>query len=80
MHSVSAFFTAYSARRSGEAVEAVALIVSEGSEPDPIIRFVVVDERGRASVADAAELDLYGVIDDAREAERFAAEAADPEP
>ena len=31
MHAVSAFFTAYSARREGAPVEAVALVVSEGA-------------------------------------------------
>jgi hypothetical protein len=67
MHSVSTFFTSYSARRSGSAVEAVALIVSEGPGVEPVIRFVVVDESGRASVAESEELDLYGVNDDAAE-------------
>ncbi|HYU48594.1 MAG TPA: hypothetical protein VEO91_01530 [Candidatus Limnocylindria bacterium] len=69
MHAVSAFFTAYSARREGAPVEAVALVVSEGPGAEPILRFVIVDERGRASVVEADELDLFGVIDDAREAE-----------
>ena len=65
MHSVSAFVTAYSARRSGAPVEAIALVISEGSGTDPILRFVVVDERGKASFAEAVELDLYGVVQDA---------------
>jgi hypothetical protein len=69
MHAVSAFFTAYSARREGAPVEAVALVVSEGPGIDPILRFVIVDERGRASLVSADELDLYGVIEDARELE-----------
>ena len=68
MHSVSAFFTAYSARRNGVAVEAVAVIVSEGPGTEPVLRFVVVDPAGHASMAEADELDLYGVIDDGREA------------
>jgi hypothetical protein len=68
MHSVSTFFTAYSARRGDVAVEAIAVVVSDGPNADPVIRFVVVDAAGRASLADARELDLYGVIDDAREA------------
>jgi hypothetical protein len=63
MHSVSAFFTAYSARRAGAPVEAVAVVVSDSADADPVLRFVVVDENGRASLADAGELDLYGVTD-----------------
>jgi hypothetical protein len=72
MHSVSAFFTAYSARLGGSAVEAVAVVVSEGSGTEPQLRFVVVDERGRASIVGAENLDLYGVIDIARDAEAAA--------
>jgi hypothetical protein len=69
MHAVSAFFTAYSARLDGSAVEAIAVVVSEGPNTDPELRFVVVDERGRASIVGSNNLDLYGVIDDARQAE-----------
>lgn len=69
MHSVSAFFTAYSARLDGSAVEAVAVVVSEGADTEPQLRFVVVDERGRASIVGPNNLDLYGVICDARQAE-----------
>lgn len=70
MHAVSAFFTAYSARREGAPVEAVAVVVSEGPGTEPVLRFVVVDAQGRASMADAHDLDLDGVIDDANEAAR----------
>jgi len=63
MSGVSAFFTAYSARRGEERVEAVALIVDgEGSRSS--VRFVVVDEDGHASIVSADELDLYGVIEE----------------
>jgi hypothetical protein len=67
MNNVSAFFTSYSARRNGESVEAIALIVSDGPGLEPVIRFVVVDESGQASVAPAGDLDLYGVADEADE-------------
>ncbi len=66
MHSVSAFFTAYSARRGTDRVEAVALVVSEGPDSEPVLRFVVVAEDGRASFANPEELDLYGVTEDAQ--------------
>lgn len=61
--SVSAFFTAYSARLGGEPVEAVAVLVG-GEGDDMRLRFVVVDAQGHASIADAADLDLYGVADE----------------
>jgi hypothetical protein len=63
LHSVSAFFTAYSARRGADRVEAVALVVSEGEGTDPVLRFVVVGEDGRASFARPDELDLYGAYE-----------------
>jgi hypothetical protein len=63
MHSVSAFFAAYSARRGTERVEAVALVVSEGDSTDPVLRFVVVGQDGRASFARPDELDLYGAYE-----------------
>lgn len=66
MHSLSAFFTSYSAHRGGAKVEAVALVVSDGEGTEPALRFVVVDEGGHASLAPADEVDLYGVIEDAR--------------
>jgi hypothetical protein len=68
-HSLSAFFTAYSARRGGAPVEAIAVIVSDGPDSEPALRFVVVDEAGLATIAAADEVDLYGVFEDAREVE-----------
>ena len=64
MADVSAFFTAYSAKRGSERVEAIAVFV-EGSGIDATVNFVVVDEQGRASIAQAHELDLYGAYADA---------------
>ena len=59
--SVSAFFTAYSASRNGEHVEAIAVIVDD-ADPTSRPRFVIVDEHGAASIARADELDLYGAF------------------
>ena len=63
MADVSAFFTAYSARRDAARVEAIAVVV-EGSGSTAVVRFVVVDEQGRASLAEAEGLDLYGAYED----------------
>lgn len=71
MSAVSVFFTAYSARRGEQRVEAVAVVV-EGEGSTASLRFVVVDERGRASIAAADEVDLYGVLE-----ESYAAGAVD---
>ena len=74
MHSVSAFFTAYSALRAGAPVEVIAAVVSDGPGVEPILRFVVVDGLGHASVAASEELNLYGVVDAAaNDAEAIAA-------
>jgi hypothetical protein len=62
-HTVSAFFTGYSATRGEAGVEAVAVVLSEGGGPEPMLRFVVVNEDGRASLANAEELNLYGAYD-----------------
>lgn len=63
MGGVSAFWTAYSARRGDERVEAIVVIV-DGTGSTASVSFVVVDERGQASIARADELDLYGVRDE----------------
>ncbi len=63
MSGVSAFFTAYPARRGDERVEAVTVIVDWDGQPASG-RLVVVAEDGHASTASADELDLYGVIED----------------
>lgn len=61
MHDVSTFAASYAAGRGERPVEAIAVVVSDGAGPEPNLRFIVVDEQGRASLADARELDLYGV-------------------
>lgn len=61
MSNVSAFFTAYSAKRGNVNVEAIAVIV-DGSGSTAAVGFVVVDPEGRASIAPAGDLDLYGAI------------------
>lgn len=60
--SVSTFFTCYSARRGPDRVEVIALLV-DGEGEDVRLRFVAVDERGHASIADADTLDLYGAFE-----------------
>ena len=61
MHNVSTFTASYAAGRGERPVEAIAVVVSDGSGPEPSLRFIVVDEQGRASFANAEDLDLYGV-------------------
>ena len=63
MANVSAFFTSYSAKRGEDRVEAIAVIV-EGSGSTATLRFIVVDMAGRASIAAADELDLYGAYEE----------------
>lgn len=65
MHNVSAFSTAYAARRGGAPVEAIAVVVSEGPGLEPVLQFVVVDQAGLATLAAAAEVDLHGVVEGA---------------
>jgi hypothetical protein len=65
---VASFFAGYSAKRADERVEAIALIVDgEGSAAS--LRFVVVDQAGKATIANASQLDLYGVQEEAYAAE-----------
>lgn len=63
MSGVSAFWTAYSAKRGDVHVEAIAIWV-EGSGSTASLSFVVVDQNGHASIAKADELDLYGAYAD----------------
>lgn len=60
-HAISAFFTSYTcktARTADERVEAIALIASEGPDPEPVLSVVVVDQEGRLSVVPAEDVDL----------------------
>jgi len=61
MHHVSTFAASYAAGRGKSAVEVIAVVVTDGSGPESVLQFVVVDEMGRASLANAEDLDLYGV-------------------
>jgi hypothetical protein len=71
MANVSAFFTAYSAKRGDDRVEAIAVVV-DGEGSTATLRFVVVDQAGLASIANASQLDLYGVQE-----ESYASEGQD---
>jgi hypothetical protein len=62
-HSVSTFFTAYSALLDEKRVEAVAVVISDEGEPEPVLRMVVVDEAGAASLVRADRLDMYGAYE-----------------
>jgi hypothetical protein len=65
---ISAFFTAYSGLRDRQPVEVIAVGVTEDAGE---LRhyYVVVDEQGSSSIAQPDELNLYGVIEDAKEVE-----------
>ena len=62
-HSVSTFFTAYSALLDQKHVEAVAVVISDEGGPEPVLRMVVVDEAGAASLVRAERLDMYGAYE-----------------
>jgi len=64
MAAVSTFFTAYSALRGTDRVEAIAIIVTEAPGLEPAHHYVVVDERGVSSLAHPKELILYGIIEE----------------
>jgi hypothetical protein len=72
-HSVSTFFTGYSALLDEKRVEAVAVVVSDEGGPDPVLRMVVVDEAGRASLVPAERLDMYGAYEREEEEEEESA-------
>jgi len=61
MSGVSAFFTAYSARRGDERVEAVPVIV-DGDGQQASVRFVVVGEDGHASIASDEDGNEYSIV------------------
>jgi hypothetical protein len=71
-HSVSTFFTGYSALLDEKRVEAVAVVVSDEGGPDPVLRMVVVDEAGGASLVRAERLDMYGAYEHEEEEEASA--------
>jgi hypothetical protein len=62
-HSVSTFFTGYSALLDDKRVEAVAVVISDEGGPEPVLRMVVVDEDGAASLVQADRLDMYGAYE-----------------
>lgn len=62
-HSVSTFFTGYSALLDEKRVEAVAVVVSDEGGLEPVLRMVVVDEAGMASLVAAEKLDMFGAYD-----------------
>lgn len=66
MPGVSTFFTSYSARRGESRVEAIALVILDG--PDPEHRYIVVDEQGASYMVRPEELDLYGAYEENDEA------------
>jgi hypothetical protein len=78
VHSVATFFTAYEAGRGKSPVEAIAVVVGDGPGPEPVMRFIVVDEGGQASLADARDLDLYGVWLGTQEADEAIADDGSP--
>jgi hypothetical protein len=62
-HSVSTFFTGYSALLDEKRVEAVAIVISDQDGPEPVLRMVVIDEAGKASLVVADRLDMYGAYE-----------------
>ncbi|HET7472992.1 MAG TPA: hypothetical protein VFJ71_07695 [Candidatus Limnocylindrales bacterium] len=62
-HSVSTFFTGYSALLDEKRVEAVAVVISDEGGAEPVLRMVIVDEAGAASLVRADRLDMYGAYE-----------------
>ena len=56
-------FTGYSALLDEKRVEAVAVVISDDGGPEPVLRMVVVDEAGAASLVRAERLDMYGAYE-----------------
>jgi hypothetical protein len=65
MPGISTFFTSYSARRGESRVEAIAVVILDGREPEH--RYIVVDERGASYMVRPEELDLYGAYEENEE-------------
>jgi hypothetical protein len=65
MSQIATFFTSYSARRSDdpERIEVIAIVL-EGDGDRARLRLVVVGQDGRAQLANADEVDLYGAYEE----------------